>query len=148
MKVLGTHIPLAGLWLIAAGSCTERPGGQDFTTVAGDSTQEKQSICSELGMVVSAPGGISPSANGCTLALRAFFALASDTATLQVLGPQSLAVDAAEIEELREQEIGSSSIRRVTAVTLRLPKASYDVQVRFGTDGDAIYVSTIHKPLQ
>jgi hypothetical protein len=135
--------------LLSAISCGgERTIGADSTTVIGDSPQGVPSLCAELGLAISGRASISPETEGCTIALRAFFALASDTATLAVLGPQSLSVSNAEIDELREQDLGSSEIRRVTSVTLRLPKASHDVQVRFGAAGNVLYVSTVHKPIQ
>ncbi len=149
MKAFRTHVPLIRICLLIAISCGgERTIAADSTAVIGDSLQGVRSVCEELGFAISGRASISAETEGCTMALRAFFALASDTATLAVLGPQSLSVSYAEIDELREQVLGSSEIRRVTSVTLRLPKASHDVLVRFGTEGNVIYVSTVHKPLQ
>lgn len=149
MRTDGAARLLAGAWLLGALACgSDRPNTSESLDATADSPQRASSLCSELGMTVSARAALPPGWNACTLALRASFAMIGDTATLQVLGSRPLVPSGAEIQELAEKELGATEVTRLTSVILRLPSASHDVEVRFSDSGAVTYVSAIHKPLQ
>ena len=140
---------LAGGWLLGALACGgDRPNTVASADAIAEPPQRTGSLCTELGMTVSARAELPPGWNACTLALRASFAMLRDTVTLQVLGARPLAPSGAEIQELAEKEFGARAVAKFTSVILRLPSASHDVEVRFSDAGAVTDVTAIHKPLQ